>query len=100
MARRTGKSGGQEAAEQGTQNLQQQLQTKAEEAGLLVADNFQAHMLMTALGAMQRGDYGVKTAAILEAIATGSTAPLEEWGNQILTWNQPAMLSSAADSNG
>ncbi|WP_375495313.1 hypothetical protein [uncultured Nostoc sp.] len=100
MVRRTGKTGGEQAAEQGTQNLQAQLQQKANEAGLLVADNFQAQMLVSALTFIQQGQHGPKTSAILEAMGTGSTAPLEDWGNQILTWNQPALLSSASDSSG
>jgi hypothetical protein len=106
--RRTGKVGGdnqqktgsEQAAEQGTQNLQSRLQQKANQGGLLVADNFQAEMLVTALTFIQQGQYGPKTAAILEAMETGSIAPLEDWGNQILTWNQPALLSSASESSG
>lgn len=99
-ARRTGKSGGEQAAEQGVQNLQQQLQQKADEAGLIVADNFQAQMLVSALTFMQSGVYGIKTQSILEAMGAGVNSPLDEWSNKITAWSQPALLSSASDSNG
>jgi hypothetical protein len=101
--RRRGKStvsGGQEKAQEGGQHLQSLLQQQSEQAGLMIADNFQAHSLMVAVQFMQSGQYGPKTAAILEAFSTGTSSPLEEWGNQIQAWNQPALLSSAQDSNG
>lgn len=93
------KTGAEQAAEQGTQNLQQRLQSKAQEGGLIAADNFQAEMLMTMMTSIQQGTYGPKTAAILEAWEVGSISPLESWGNQILAWHQPvALLSGSPES--
>lgn len=88
------KTGGEQAAEQGTQNIQQRLQSKAQEAGLIAADNFQAEMLVSTLSFIQKGTYGPKTAALLEALEVGSVSPLEDWGNQILAWHQPVALLS------
>lgn len=90
MARRTGKStdnGATQAAQDGSQNLQDRLQEKANQAGLLVADNFQAQMLVSALTFIQTGQHGPKTAAILEAMETGSTSPLEEWSLALTPWS-------------
>ncbi|WP_414589697.1 hypothetical protein [Scytonema sp. PCC 10023] len=101
--RRRGKStvsAGQKNAEQGGQHLQSLLQQQSEQAGLMIADNFQAHSLMCAIKFMQSGQYGPKTAAVLDAFTTGTSSPLEEWGNQIQAWNQPALLSSASESTG
>lgn len=101
--RRRGKStvsAGQKNAEQGGQHLQAALQQQSEQAGLMIADNFQAHSLMVAVKFMQSGQYGPKTAAILEAFTTGTSSPLEEWGNQIESWNQPVLPSSVSDCNG
>jgi hypothetical protein len=94
------RSGAKTAAEQGTQNLQQQLQEKADEAGLIVADNFQAQMLVSALTFMQSGVYGQKTQSILDAMGIGTTSPLDEWSNAIQAWNQPVLPSSVSDSSG
>ncbi|MHC5614237.1 MAG: hypothetical protein ACYTXA_25395 [Nostoc sp.] len=105
--RRTGKVGGdnqpktgsQQSAETGTQNIQARLQENAQKGALLAADNYQAEFLMTFMTTIQQGNYGPKTAAILEAWETGSTSPLEDWGDKILTWHQPiALLPSSNES--
>jgi hypothetical protein len=97
----TGKSTGEQAAETGSQNIQQDLQAKAEQGGVLLADNFQAHMLVTALKTIQSGQYGAKTAAILDMMGSGTASPLDEWSNTLEAWtSQPALPSSASDSNG
>lgn len=95
-----GVSAGQQKAAEGGQHLQATLQAQSEQAGLAIADNFQAYSLMCAVKFMQSGQYGPKTAAVLEAFTQGTTAPLSDWGNQIESWNQPALLSSAQDSSG
>jgi hypothetical protein len=106
MVRRTGKStdsDAQQAAKTGSQNIQQDLQAKAEQGGLLLADNFQAHLLVTALKTIQSGQYGAKTAAILDMMGSGTSSPLEEWSNTLEAWTSPtqhALPSSASDSNG
>lgn len=93
------KTGSQQAAETGTQNIQQKLQENAHKGALLAADNYQAEFLMVFMNTVQQGHYGPKTAAILEAWETGSTSPLEDWGDRILTWHQPiALLPSSPES--
>jgi hypothetical protein len=95
-----GKSTGEQAAETGSHNIQQDLQAKAELGGVLLADNFQAHMLVTALQTIQAGHYGPKTAAILDLMGTGTSSPLEEWGNSLQAWTVPVLPSSQSDCNG
>lgn len=94
------KSGARTTAEKGVGNLQDQIKQSAENAGHLAADNFTAQMLVTMMTDLQQGRFGEKTTAILEAFSSGSTAPLEEWGNQLTAWNQPAILSASVESGG
>lgn len=100
--RRKGKANtaSQQSVETGSEHIQTQLQNKAEEAGLVLADNFQAHVLMIAIKQMESGQYGPKTAAIMEALIGGTSAPLEEWGNQIEAWHSPALMPAVSESNG
>lgn len=103
MARRTGKStdsGAQQAAETGSQNLQEDVKQLAEHGGVQLADNFQAHMLVTALKTMQSGQYGEKTAAILSMMGAGTASPLDTWSDSLTAWTVPALPSSESGSNG
>lgn len=101
--RRTGKStdsGAQQAAQQGSQNLQEDVKRVAELGGIQLADNMQAHMLVTALQCMQSGQYGEKTATILDMMKAGAAAPLDTWSESLTAWTVPALPSSDLDSNG
>ncbi len=91
---------GEDAASTGADNVQEKLKSVADQAAPILADNMAAQTLVSALALMQQGYCGPKTTAILEAIQQGTVSPLEEWGNQILPWTQPALLSSTVESTG
>lgn len=102
--RRTGKTnttGSEKTANSAGENLQSVLQNKANEVGLQMADNFQAQALMVALNFMATGQFGPKTASIIDALESGISNPLEDWSKQIQSWHEPAVLpSSVSDYNG
>lgn len=98
MTRRTGKAGGSAGSEQST-TVQQQMQLKAEEAGLILADNFQAQMLMSAMVAIQSGYSGDRTKQLLDILNGQTDSPLAIWGEQ-LTWENSSQLPLLSESNG
>lgn len=73
------KSDGQTDNGQQGNSLQQALQERSQQAGLQLADNFQAATLMYAMQFIQQGEYGEKTTQLLEAFTNGGFSPLDDW---------------------
>lgn len=98
MSRRTGKVGGvnQETANGTTEQVHLLLDDKANQAGLVLADKFQAQVLMSAMVAIQGGYVGQQTLQMLEQMGAEDVNPLSAWGQF------PAMevLPSLPESNG
>lgn len=99
MTRRTGKAGVNDSANTAGNAVQEQMQAKAKEAGLILADNFQAQMLMSAMIAIQGGYVGDRTAQLLEVMSGQTDSPLVSWGEQ-LTWENSSQLLLLSESNG
>lgn len=98
MSRRTGKVGGinQETANAATEQVHILLDDKANQAGLVLADKFQAQVLVSAMIAIQSGYVGSQTLHMLEQIGVEDINPLSAWGQL------PAMevLPSLPEFNG
>jgi hypothetical protein len=82
-SRRTGKVGGDNSegtVNKTTEQVHALLDDKANQAGLLLADKFQAQVLLSAMIAIQGGYVGSQTLQMLEQMGVEDVNPLSAWG--------------------
>jgi hypothetical protein len=84
MSRRTGKAGAgagdSETSADDVNQVQSLLKSKAELAGLVLADRFQSQVLLSALTAIQSGVVGEQTIRLLNQLQGESVEPFLSWG--------------------
>lgn len=84
VSRRTGKVGGdnQDASNSDgcSQSVHSLLDSKAQSAGLVLADKFQSQVLVNAMMAIQAGYVGNQTLQMLEEWSGSEVDPLQMWG--------------------
>jgi hypothetical protein len=98
-SRRTGKVGGDfdSNSDSCTQSVHSLLDSKAQSAGLVLADKFQSQVLVNAMIAIQSGYVGSQTLQMLEEWSGAEVDPLETWGHLLPSQEELPLL---AESNG
>ena len=98
MVRRTGKVGGaeQDAPTDGTgvHSVHSLLDSKAQSAGLVLADKFQSQVLVNAMLAIQSGYVGNQTLQMLEEWGGSEVDPLQMWGQLPMEEDLPLLPES------